>query len=196
MARLWTILLACCALTALGCAEDDEKEGESPTGGAAAGDDGTQWAEGAYVLTANAVNDGCLDGAANVVAIPNGDSRRFENTLTFPGSDTAFPFTTQLSLVAPFSAAQVVWSKTGDNTYSWAPVANPGVDLGALNDAWMGCTADFSLSGSFVAEVLPDGQVRFIGEVGFGVTATTGDGCPEMTPPCSVDLDLIASKSE
>lgn len=170
-----------------GCASDDAKSGDSP------GDDAT-WEAGAYTLTAHSVDDKCLDGAADAVAIPDNTSREFTNPLMFPGSADE-TYKSQLALVAPFSAAEVTFTKTGTNTWDWAePVTNIGVDLGELNDAWADCKADFEFQGSWKAETV-DGQLRFAGTAAFVVTGATGDGCPVLnTPPCAVTLEMIATR--
>lgn len=177
------------ALFVGGCSgsDDDPKESEDP------GTDAT-WTSGTYVMTAHAVDDGCLDGGANNVAIPNNDSREFTNPLSFPGSADE-SFTTKLALVAPFSEVDVTFQKTGENAWEWTtPAKNAGVDIGALSDAWKGCTADFELGANWAAKSV-GGQIRFEGKASFTITGATGDGCPVMTtPPCAVTLDMIATR--
>lgn len=175
--------VACCAV--IGCASDETKPAETPT---------TEWSSGSYLLTAHAVTDGCLDGAADLVALPDGNTREFTNPLSFPGSadDT---FTTSLALVAPFTAVDVTFTKSGENTWTWEPASNDAVALGELSDAWNPCTADFDFGGEFTAEQTEDGKVRFVGTTSFILKTADGDACPALVKgtPCTVALDMIAS---
>ncbi len=186
--RLNTFTALLCAAGLMACgADDDTKTGDEPSG---------TWETGEYTLTANKVDDKCLDGAADIVAIPDQDAgtREFTNKLSFPGSADE-SFTSKLALVAPFTETDVTFKKGEGNTWTWDPApTNVGVDLGALSDGWANCTADFEFSGSWTAEEV-GGVVRFVGSTAFTVTKADGDGCPELnTPPCSVTLDMIATK--
>lgn len=191
MATLRLTILVAGSLLALavnGCASDDPKSGTEPAADA-------EFASGPYLLTANKVADGCLDGAASIVAIPDGVSREFTNPLTFPGSADG-DFKTQLTLVAPFTAVDVTFKKGDGFAWTWDGSAkNAGVDLGELSGGWPGCTADFSFAGEWAAEETTDGKVRFVGKASFIVDSMTGDACPDLVggEGCSVTLDMIAS---
>jgi hypothetical protein len=182
--RMITALVFAAALA--GCASDDENEGTDP---------GT-FATADYTMTANSVEDNCIDGAATAIAIPDASgTREFTNTLGFPGSGDA-TFTTKLKLVEPFSEVDVTFTSSGTNAWVWDRPKNPGVDLGKLDANYQGCTADFEFGGEWTAESLADGTVRFDGSTSFIITATNGDAaCPTLqATPCTIKLGMIASK--
>jgi len=189
-------LLALSSVLAFACVSDLPAEDEAPPAG-------FTFDGGAFTLTANAVTDGCLDGAAEVVALPNvgsaDPSREFTNPLTFPGTGDAFPFTSTLDLVAPFTAVDVTWTNPTEFAFDWDPEAtNVAVALGDLNDAWLGCEADFAFGGTFDAVMAADGDIKFVGTTHFGVTGTNDDAaCPVFAnpTPCAIDLEMIATRN-
>ena len=191
---LLSVLVATSALA--GCASDDPKEEGPPP---------ESWTQGEFMLTAHAVDDGCLDGAAEVVAIPGADkdtaaSREFTNPIQFPASDGTLPFETSVKFVAPFTEVKANFVKTEDGKYTWEPrPQNLGVDLGGLEPTWAGCVADFEFGSTWEASTTGDGDVKFVGSAEFVVLKTNGDAaCPPFagTPPCAVKLDMIATRKK
>ncbi len=188
-------LLPVAALTlAAACASEETKTSETPA------TDFT-WEGGDFIVTANAVTDGCLDGAADAVALPGGagSTREFGNPLPFPGK-AGLPGKVTVSFVSPFSAVETTVTSPEAFKLEWDPKpVNKDVDLGVLNSAWTGCLADFEFGGHWSAVKTADGDVKFEGTAEFIVTKTNENAaCPvfDNPTPCSVALDVIATRKK
>lgn len=178
---------------ALGCASEETQSSPAPSAT-------FTWTGGDFTVTASAVVDGCLDGAAEVVAIPGPTTtREFQNPLPFPGSDE-LPGEVSIKFVDPFTEvkATVTSPKQFELTWDPAPV-NKDVDLGKLSESWQGCVGDFEFGSTWNAVETADGDVKFEGKAEFRVTKTNGDaGCPQFEGelPCAVVLDVIATRKK
>jgi hypothetical protein len=149
------------------------------------------------------VDDGCLDGLANVVAIPNADvegkgSRQFESPLSFPSSANV-PAAINPKFIEPFGeqATTLTWA---DTALVWDPKPRmTGVDMGQLKAEWAGCTAEFEFSFSGTPEKAGD-DVQFVGQVGFTlVSSNKVDECPDLVAvaageACTVNLNMTATR--
>lgn len=178
---------------ALGCASEETESSATPSSS-------FTWKGGEFTVTASDVVDGCLDGAAEVVAIHGPTTaREFENPLPFPGSDE-LPGEVTIKFVDPFKEVKATVTSPKQFELVWDPApVNKDVDMGALSEAWKGCIGDFEFGGNWKAVETADGDVKFEGKAEFRVTKTNGDaGCPQFEGdlPCAVVLDVIATRKK
>lgn len=144
-------------------------------------------AGGVYQLSVVTAQDGCLEGALELVFKPNGGAEPYalQNQTTLPGGD-ALPASGVIELEAPFSAMPVTW-EAGD---AGALVIHGG----AIDDVLLGlasspdCTADLVID----VDVTPSAAgVDVAANVTLsGVTSPT-DTCPVIPNGCLVSLELV-----
>lgn len=183
--RLRARLLAA-SLAAASCAESTTSEAASEGSDAVTSAPG-EVAAGVYQLSVVTAQDGCLEGALELVFKPNGGEEPYalQNRTTLPGS-SALPASGLIELEAPFSAMPVTW-EAGD---AGALVIRGG----AIDDVLLGlasspdCTADLVID----VDVTPSAAgVDVAANVTLsGVTSPT-DTCPVIPDGCLVSLQMV-----
>lgn len=144
-------------------------------------------AGGVYQLSVVAAQDGCLEGALELVFKPNGGAEPYalQNQTILPGP-SSLPAQGVIELEAPFSAMPVTW-ESGD---AGALVIRGG----AIDDVLLGlasspdCTADLVID----VDVTPStAGVDVAANVTLsGVTSPT-ETCPVIAEGCLVSLQMV-----
>ena len=149
----------------------------------------TEFQGGNFQFTNSSVDDQCLDGAFNVLFLPDGDDHDWEYPVELP-SDSATPATYNIQLQEPFSTMEVtVESGSSSGSFIIANAAQQGVLFN--EDSYPDCTVDLSIDTTITAT--DDNNIT--GQGTLSVTAYSGDTCPAFaSSPCPILLDFYGSR--
>jgi len=176
------------SLFATACGETASSEAVSP-GTDALTAPPREIAGGDYQLSVVTVDDGCLEGALELVFKPNGaaDPYALQNPTTLPAPG-ALPSNGLIELEEPFTAMPVLWEAGADGALL--------IKSGIIADVLLGlatspdCTADLRIDAearSAEAGIAIDAAVTLT-----GVTSPT-DTCPVIPDGCLVSIDLVGA---
>jgi hypothetical protein len=144
---------------------------------------------GNFQFTTQSVTDGCLDGAMDVLFMPEGAStpNDFANPIYIPAL-SELPDTYTVSLQDPFSDMQV--TVTGDeSTRTVTGAQNDDVEFDATNHP--GCLVNDSIDVALVIDSVDD----LHGTATLHTSSFDESSCPVPTAdPCTVTLDLTGAR--
>ncbi len=147
----------------------------------------SDFTSGDFQFRTLAVSDGCLDGAMNVLFMPEGEPADFPDPIYLPGVDD-LPATYEIDLPDPFSEMTVTVTGDGESLHVEG-AENTGVEFDA--DTYPGCLVDTIID---VALVIDSADTAH----GTAVLTTSnfdGESCPEPDDdPCDVVATLEADR--
>ena len=144
---------------------------------------------GTFQVTTQAVSDGCMDGAFDLIFMPEGAETASDwgTTTEFPAYD-ALPSTYEISLQEPFAAMEVTVSESAMGL-SVGEAAQTGVELDG--DTWPGCLVDMSIT----ADLMVHSDDHLMGSATLTTSSFDEENCPAVTTePCEILLDLHANR--
>ena len=145
------------------------------------------FAGGTFQFTTNAVTDSCMDGAFEVIFMPEGTANAWATTTELPATED-LPVSYQIEIQQPFSAMDVTVSDGGENVLTVGDAAQSGVELDA--DSWPGCLVDMDISATL--NIISDSEVR--GSAVLTTSSFDEDSCPAVSSdPCTITLDLTGT---
>ena len=146
---------------------------------------------GIFQVTTTGVDDGCMDGAFDLIFMPEGDNQPNDwgTTTEFPAYDS-LPATYSIELQSPFSEMEVTVSENnGKLAVGEATQSEVLLD----NDTWPDCRVNMSID----AELMVDNNDLLKGSAVLTTGSFDEDNCPEVTSePCEILLDLSAQRVE
>ena len=146
---------------------------------------------GTFQVTTIAVDDGCMDGAFDLIFMPEGSEKPsdWSTTTEFPAFEN-LPSTYEIALQAPFSSMEVTVSES-ETGLSVGDAAQSGVELDA--DAWPGCMVDMSIE----ADLMVHSDEHMMGSAILTTSSFDEDNCPAVSAePCEIVLDLSVARTE
>ena len=188
IAKLAVIALASIAFAACG----DDGDNGTDTGPAATtdtgGGGGVDFAAGTFQLTTHEVSDACLDGALDLLFMPNGSDKPYDlaNTTEIPGR-ADLPKTYDIQLQAPFAAMTVTVEADGGNMkIVGAQQEDVVVDANSYGD----CTADMTINANIV--VADKDNIDVTATISIAKFESAADQkCPTpKSEPCAVTLTM------
>ena len=178
-----TTLLSLALFSLLACGKD--------TSGDSGAFELQDFSGGLFQISTLAVEDGCMDGAFDLIFMPEGAETPSDWTTSteFPAYD-ALPSTYEISLQEPFSSMEVTLSE-GDNGLTVGDANQSGVELDA--DAWPGCMVDMGIT----AELMVHTDDHLMGSAVLTTSSFDEESCPAVSSePCQIILDLSAQRVE
>ena len=162
-------------LSILACTSDKGDSGLS---------DPSTFEGGSFQFTSIAVNDQCLDGAFDVLFLPDGNSSDWQYPIELPSWDD-MPQSYSISLQDPFTDMAITANQGPNETISISDGTQTGILFNA--NAYPDCLVDLGVN---AAISLIDGQ-SVSGIATLTVTNAIGDTCPLFaSDPCTVLLDF------
>jgi len=144
---------------------------------------------GTFQVATHAVTDGCMDGAFDLIFMPEGSATPSDwaTTTEFPAYGD-LPSTYEISLQEPFAAMEVTVSESGMGL-SVGDAAQSGVELDG--DTWPGCLVDMAIT----AELMVHSDDHLMGSATLTTSSFDEENCPAVaSEPCEILLDLQASR--
>jgi hypothetical protein len=185
-------IIGVAAIAIAACSSDDDDGGTTggTTAGTTTGGD-PAFTGGLFQLTTHAVDDTCLDGALDLLFMPNGADAPYDllAKTELPASD-ALPASYPIELQAPFSKMDVTVVADGENMKIVdAAQAAVKVDEAAYGD----CESDMTISANIT--VVDDDTVDVNATVTIGSFTSAADSqCPQATTPCTVTLTMKGAR--
>jgi len=146
---------------------------------------------GSFQLTNTAVDDQCLDGAFDVLFLPEGSgtTHDWQFPIELP-SDSDLPATYNIQLQEPFSEMEVTVVSGGDSgTFTIDNATQNDVLFDETNSA--DCVVDLSIS----ATITRTDNDNVTGQGTLSVVEYTGDSCPVFSAsPCNILLDFYGKR--
>ena len=162
-------------LSILACTSDKGDSGLS---------DPSTFEGGSFQFTSIAVNDQCLDGAFDVLFLPDGNSSDWQYPIELPSWDD-MPQSYSISLQDPFTDMAITANQGPNETISISDGIQTGILFNA--NAHPNCVVDLGVN---AAISLIDSQ-SVSGIATLTVTNAIGDTCPPFaSDPCTVLLDF------
>ena len=146
---------------------------------------------GTFQVTTIAVDDGCMDGAFDLIFMPEGSETPsdWSTTTEFPAFEN-LPSTYEIALQEPFSSMEVTVSESATGL-SVGDAAQTGVELD--EDTWPGCMVDMSIE----ADLMVHSDDHMMGSATLTTSSFDEDNCPAISSePCEIVLDLSISRIE
>ena len=139
---------------------------------------------GSFQFTSIAVSDQCLDGAFDVLFLPDGTSSDWQYPIELPSMDD-LPQSYSISLQDPFTNMAITANEGPNSTIS----IDDGSQTGILfnEDAYPDCIVDLGIEAAMT--IVTNDSVTGIATL--SVTNAFGDTCPLFSgDPCTVLLDF------
>lgn len=155
---------------------------------AADDDDDGEFTAGSFAFLTVGVSDACVDGALEVVYMPEGAAT--PSAWGYPIELPAFedmPATVDIQLQDPFNDMTVEITSPGDDQFAINGEENLGVDLDP--DTYDDCVVDYNIDALLT---LSDND-NLTGTVSLHISNWAGDDCPASTD-CDVTLDVEAAR--
>lgn len=144
---------------------------------------------GLFQVRTLAVDDGCMDGAFDLIFMPEGEETPSDwgTTTEFPAF-TALPATYEIALQEPFSAMEVTLSAASSGM-SVGDASQTDVELD--DNAWPGCRVDMGIT----ADLVVHSDDHLIGSAVLTTSSFDEESCPAVTSePCEIVLDIDATR--
>jgi len=146
---------------------------------------------GTFQVTTIAVADGCMDGAFDLIFMPEGSETPsdWSTTTEFPAFEN-LPSTYEIALQEPFSSMEVTVSESATGLRV-GDAAQSGVELD--EETWPGCMVDMSIE----ADLMVQSDTQMMGSATLTTSSFDEDNCPAISSePCEIVLDLTISRIE
>ena len=144
---------------------------------------------GLFQVSTLAVDDGCMDGAFDLIFMPEGAETPSEwgTSTEFPAY-ADLPATYEIALQEPFSAMEVTLSAASGGM-SVGDANQTGVELD--DNAWPGCRVDMGIT----AELMVHSDNHLMGSAILTTSSFDEESCPAVsTEPCEIVLDIDATR--
>ena len=187
--RTFVIFVVAATFLSAGCKRDDGVSDDDDDGTPTPGDP-SEYTGGDFQFTTLAVDDGCLDGALEVLFMPNGPEvpRNWDYATYLPSFDE-MPTTYSIDLRAPFIGIQITVEDAGDYrmTVDDAVMSDVLLDEERYGDCTVTMTCDVDLT------VVDSLHVE--GTTAISMSDGVDEHCPVFTTdPCTMTLTLVAEK--
>ena len=184
MTRLLLLVLPL-GLVLIGCATDDDDDTAMPDDDVA-GD----FEAGQFAFATHAVDDGCLNGAAEAIYMPEGPAvpEDWESAIELPSFDQ-LPSSYTIDLPAPIGPLQITLEDGADDQF----VMQAAVLEDMLFDeiAYPDCVVDATVTATLNVQT----NDHVTGSVSLTNTDYEGTSCPQVqSDPCDVVLDVQADR--
>lgn len=188
MTKLHLLLLCCGLALMLGCPSSDDDDDDDDSGAPPGDDDtgGSAFEAGQFAFATYAVDDGCLNGAAEAIYMPQGPAvpEAWDDPLEIPSFDS-LPSTYTIQLPDPIGALEITLEQgQGDQfVLQQAELIDMLFDEATYPD----CIVDATVSATL--NVQSDDHIT--GSVTLTNTNYEGATCPAVvSDPCDVMLDV------
>ena len=144
---------------------------------------------GLFQVSTLAVEDGCMDGAFDLIFMPEGADTPSEwGTATEFPAFSALPSTYEIALQEPFSAMEVTLSEASGGM-SVGDANQTGVELD--DAAWPGCRVDMGIT----ADLMVHSNDHLMGSAVLTTSSFDEESCPAVSSePCQIVLDIDATR--
>ena len=182
----WFAAMAACLLLAPGCSRDDGVSGDDDT----AFGDPADYTGGDFQFITLAVDDGCLDGALEVLFMTEGPEvpKPWDYPTYLPAFDE-MPTTYSIDLREPFLGIVVTVEDAGGHRMLVEDAVMEEVLLG--EDRYGDCVVTMTCD----VDLTVVGATRVEGSVAIAISDDVGEHCPVFdSSPCTMTLTLQADE--
>jgi len=142
---------------------------------------------GLFNMTTTGVDDGCADGAFDVIFLPDGVSNGWDEPTELP-SFADLPVTYDLTVPAPYNSVTVT-AEDGGGQITFTAESQTAIDVDV--DTYPDCVSDVDAGGAFT--IVDADNVQ--GSITLTTSNYAGADCPVIdTDPCDLTLDLSGAR--